>query len=272
MSFYATDNYARLAEVVSDATSPTGMEAPQLLTPHAGDMFRATGLSAGASAFNIDVTLPDTVTAHYFYLDRPRQSYRFERDNGAVLAASDTISVTWYADEIGGVEVDSAPPAPCGMALGLGVWGLWREAGVAFRAMRMTIDAPSRASAPDNNVDLGRLHFGPAFVFKPGYLRRRDSVDSSTRTTRPAAGARLMRKSGEMWRVWSLFFRTLRNIDARGEIRRFMNQTYDAEAFVFGMDEENPATDWMLASHLNPDLDALSRNFSSLSLELQEHR
>ncbi|MGE0409520.1 MAG: hypothetical protein AB7P23_09705 [Amphiplicatus sp.] len=273
MSFFALDDYGRFATFASASASPSGLEAQNLAAERVNTRWRVTGLSPGSTRVAVDVTFapgtPARAPIHYLFVQRPRYSLKTELAEGPVFGPTDTIRVIFYEDEIGGVVVEDTGDLASGMIEGVGVFGLWRPAGVAFEAMRIEFDAVSRAVAPANFTDMGVVRFGPAHQFAVDYVGFSESPRSNSSLQRPSLGASLYARKGAHWRHWSLLFRCIRDSE-RAEVRKFLYANYDGSQFVFGHDETNPAESWMLAAMINPDVARASVNFRRLPLELEE--
>jgi hypothetical protein len=275
-SFFAIDDYARFATIVSAAASPTGFEAQNLATEKIEDFFRATGLTPGASRVTVDITFaagtPAREPINYLFIQRPRLARRTETAQGPVFAASDTIRAIFYADVIGGTVVaggDTGDEAS-NMVKGLGSAGLWLPAGLDFEAVRLEFDAPSRTVAPNDFVDMGAVRFGPAFQFSCDYIALTERFASRSSAARPDLGAARHARKGEAWRIWDLLFRCVVESE-REQARNFILDNYDGSQFVFGFDKTRPHDSWMLAGILNPSLERASRNFRRLPLSLEEN-
>lgn len=269
MGFFAKDDWSRYATFVSDKASPVNLEPENLASRSVNTRWRVNDLGAGDTRVTLDVTLDQKRTSNYVFLQRPRYTRKTELSIGPTFAQADTIRLIFYDDEIEGDVVEDTGDVASGNLEGIGSWGLWRPAGVAFAAMRIEFDAVSRALAPDNFMEWGRLAFGPAHQFTVGHIALKESLRSKSSILRPSLGGSAFSRKGAHWRVWSIVFRCLVEAE-REDVRNFLADNFDGEQFVFGFDETRPQDAWMLAAMINPDLDHASRNFKRFAQEIEE--
>lgn len=273
MSFWGKTELSSVASFATTAPVVVDHDVARLKTEAVGDFWRVAGLAPGATRIHLDVTLPAPAPIEYIYGQRPRFSRRAEKagpPTAPTFASTDTVRAIFYAGAIGeGQQADTGDEAS-GMRLGVGAFGLYRPGAAPSGAFRLEFDALSRAVSPENWFDLGLLRFGAIERLTVDYAALVEGVGSNASQQRADKGARLYRRSAQMWRTTRLTFRAILQAE-REAVRTLIYDTYDGYPFFLALDEARPFDSWMMATWSPPpDLGRVSRNFSRIDVDVAE--
>ena len=273
----SAQSWTPLATSITCEGEVATLPAARLANPRVSKRFRVAGLSPGDTARQVRVAFHQPVPVDRISLVRPRRNSLKEDAEGAVFGENDLLRHRLSSTDAHDGDVYDSGWIASGMVNGYGYHDhiVPRSAANAVRTASyaaLDFDAVSRAAAPDNFVDFGRLDYWNLWRFSIGFRApfTYGWRDRSTATPTLDGGGEIVNDRTRGWREIGMLFSGVRKTE-RAALLRFLEKTRSAGRFYLVADA-NVADPYgcVIARNLTPDLDQTSRAFSRFELSLRE--
>lgn len=246
-AWFSADNWADVSDVTFTASDEVAtLPAENVAKRQVERVWRVDSLSTGSTSATLDIDLQTTREIGVIGVITPRDNDQHADLGLPVLGQNDTVRHELSAVSAGANELHDSGAIASDILKGHGYHVYFISPAVNARYYRLTVDAISRDTAPDNYFDIGRIWLGPRFDFGISYSAPQGYAwASDSRVTRSLKSVAEYTDRRDPYRFLSTVFKRI-TVAERTALIDFERKTTNVSQFLFGLNQTSPNRDAIL--------------------------
>lgn len=265
-AWYSAENWIDKTGVTFDASDEVAtMTATNVSKRQVARRWRVDELSTGATDFTVDIDLKEPRAIEVVAVVTPRVNDNFSDDDAPILASTDTFRHEFSNVAATNNEAYDSGVINTDILKGYGYHVHILPSEITAQYYRLTVDAISRDTTPNNYVDIGRIWLGSLFEFTIGFGSPMGYAwTSNSRATRSLKSVAEYVDRRDPFRFISTVFRRITPAE-RNTLIDFERKTTNTSQILFGLNVTDPNRDAMLCRNESRGLE--QTNFANYRRE-----